>query len=370
MTTEDSDEPEQDPPRGCITIRTAWDRFYDHYGAGAAPLLRPQGACVLVKKEGSVLATMYLNPKTGSYEIRQHLDFKGDIDAPTTFSLRYFVTLKDREVERGTVSFSISPMSTNTGRSLASGLAAGFASSNYVASVAGCIVKGSLSAETQDPERIFSISDMGAPPGWKYEWKRNQRTGEVIQWERDSWLRNELAGRAFSNLFREAHLCAHYYKPPRGELTLSAAAWGEENDGEPDYANPLTSSGEMARHYLLGRGRIPPNRDEYFEPLVGLTPYVIEKDFQDCLTPERKRAAVHGKQPSSARRTSWAQVRRDYKERVDKWPRTEPGPSESVDLKWLKKKHPGVTRKAFRDIRRELTPADWLKRGRRKQSSI
>ncbi len=367
MTTVNSDEAEQDPPRGCITIRTAWNRFYDHYWSGAEPLLKPQCACVRVKKEGLTLATIYLNQRTGSYEVRQHIDFHGDNDTGTTFSLTYFVTVKDGEVERGTISFTTS----NSVQSLAARLAAGFASTNHIAVVAGSLVKGSLFAETQDPERTFSIADTGAPPGWKYLWKPNQRTDEIIEWERANWLRNELAGRAFSNLFREGHLCANYFKAPRGELTLNAAAWGQENDGEPDYDNPLTSSGEMARHYLLARGRIPLNQDHYFEPVAGLTPYVVEQDFQNCLTPDRKRADVGDNQLPARPLVIWAQVRRDYEERVANWPRTKPGPSEADDLEWLKIMHPGATRRKFReDVRRELAPEDWLKPGPRKRSSV
>jgi hypothetical protein len=64
-----------------------------------------------------------------------------------------------------------------------------------------------------------------------------------------------------------------------------------------------------------------------------------------------------------AKRADKKELRRAYKERVAKWPKGKPSPSEKEDLEFLRTLHHGLSREKTRDIRRDYAPASWKRSG-------
>jgi hypothetical protein len=72
---------------------------------------------------------------------------------------------------------------------------------------------------------------------------------------------------------------------------------------------------------------------------------------------------------SRSRRFSRSLVERWFQDRVRNFDAALPPPNEKADWDAAKQQFPGLPRHVFREIRRQVAPNDWLKRGRRRASN-
>lgn len=70
---------------------------------------------------------------------------------------------------------------------------------------------------------------------------------------------------------------------------------------------------------------------------------------------------------SKSRQFSGILVERWYRDRVRNWNPAEPLPTEDADLAAAQQEFVGLTRDAFREIRRRMAPPEWLKQGPRRR---